>query len=152
MPLADRVVMGLSRIVYISSASNPFSDAELRRLANNASVKNGALGISGLRVHSGGNFIQVLEGEEMAVMSLYSRISADHRHADLRPLLRRPAANRLFPEWGMQLATTTERKVVDREAIDKTLLRLRLTPDSQTVESDAISLLREFRRQLMDAA
>lgn len=144
--------MGLSRIVYLSRAVNPLAYAELSTLVERCRVKNEAAGISGLLLHSAGNFIQVLEGEEIVITSLYAKIISDDRHSDLRMLFHRPAASRLFPEWGMQLASTTRMAQLDMDAVDRTLRRLRLAPDAASVEADALQLLQEFRRQLMSAA
>jgi len=145
--------MGLCRIVYLSKATKPMSHRKLEALVERCSVRNHANGISGLLLHSGGNFIQVLEGDSIRVPSLYTKICRDPRHTGIRTLVRQAAASRLFPDWGMQLANTGQMKSVDHAAINKILLRLRLASDASAVaQSQAIALLQEFRRQLMDAA
>jgi hypothetical protein len=144
--------MGLSRIVYLSEAAKPMSQSRLQALVDGCSLKNLAHGVTGLLLHSGGNFMQVIEGDEMIISTLFARISRDTRHKNIRTLLHRAADCRLFPEWGMHLATTMELKPIDSDAIDKTVMRLRLSPDSASVEKDAMKLLQEFRRQLMPAA
>jgi hypothetical protein len=49
-------------LVYVSSATKPFSPDELSELLAQARVDNAALGITGMLLYSNGNFMQVLEG------------------------------------------------------------------------------------------
>jgi hypothetical protein len=160
-PTADQAIcfirsiisnMGLSRIVYLSEAVKLLSHGKLRALVDGCSERNHAHGVSGLLLHSGGNFMQVLEGEEMVIATLYAKIAKDPRHKNVRTLLHRETDRRLFGDWGMQLANPGQVQSMDTAALDRALIRLRLAPDAQAVESDAINLLQEFRRQLMQAA
>jgi hypothetical protein len=144
--------MGLARIVYLSEAVAVMSQSKLQALVDGCCQRNHVHGVSGLLLHSGGNFIQVLEGEDMVISTLYAKIAADPRHTNVRTLLHRTTDRRLFPDWGMQLANPKLVQSIDPEALNRALIRLRLAPDAQAVESDAIALLQEFRRQLMQAA
>ena len=137
--------MNLVRVIYISDATTKVVDSELAELIARASGNNETLGITGLLIYSGGHFLQVLEGETLRLNSLFSRIVADPRHTKVRQLLSKPTESRLFPDWGMQLVNANESAPLDRERIDKTLLRIRVS--QADAASDAISLMNEFRSQ-----
>jgi hypothetical protein len=88
-------------LVYVSSAVTPFSGSELVDLLKKSHEKNATLGITGMLLYKDGNFMQVLEGEEEVVRTLYTRIAGDPRHRGLHTLLQRPLAERQFPDWSM---------------------------------------------------
>src|SRR5690606_36949210 len=57
--------------------------------------------ISGVLYFGDGYFFQCLEGEENQVLQTYARISQDHRHTDIRVLINKPIAKRLFTDSAM---------------------------------------------------
>lgn len=59
------------------------------------------MGVSGLLLHHEGSFLQVLEGEEEAVLSLFAIIGRDPRHARVLTIRRGAIAERSFGEWRM---------------------------------------------------
>jgi hypothetical protein len=91
----------LSGLVYVSTAIVPFSPSELAELMLVSRCNNRRLGITGLLLYAGGNFIQALEGQEEAVGALYRTIVEDPRHHSITPLVRSPLEHRLFPRWAM---------------------------------------------------
>lgn len=88
-------------LVYVSSASNLLKDEELLALLEKAREKNQRLGVTGMLLYKGGNFLQVLEGEEEVVMPLYEEISQDPRHHQVILVGKRQVTERMFPEWQM---------------------------------------------------
>jgi len=88
-------------LVYASSAAELFSQTELLELLAKARENNTRLGVSGMLLYKGGNFMQVLEGEEQTVRALYTKISHDQRHRGLLALLQGEQAERQFPDWSM---------------------------------------------------
>jgi hypothetical protein len=88
-------------LVYVSSAVTPFSKAELAELLSVSHQNNARLGITGMLLYKDGNVMQVLEGEETAVLELYSRIGRDPRHNGLLTILKGPVEGRQFPDWSM---------------------------------------------------
>ena len=145
--------MSLCRMVYISEATAPMTGPSLQQLVSGCSQRNRQKGISGLLLHAAGNFIQVLEGDVIKVPALFAKIVNDARHKNVRLLQQEMIDNRLFPDWGMQLATPQQAKSIDQAALDKALIRLRLSKDHDSVSGrHAIALLQEFRRQLMNDA
>lgn len=88
-------------LVYVSSATKPFSTEELVALLKKARAKNSQLDITGMLLYKDGNFIQILEGEEAAVKQLYSLISNDPRHCDTIIIDEGEQPQRQFGEWAM---------------------------------------------------
>ncbi len=94
---ADRVF----QLVYVSSAQTLFSADQLRELLARSREKNHRLGISGLLLYREGNLMQMLEGDETAVLALYEVIQRDSRHIGVLTLLRQRAQPRMFTDWSM---------------------------------------------------
>lgn len=89
------------QLIYITSAVRPMSDAELLALLQQSRATNTEVDLTGILLYSGGNFLQVLEGDEAAVDALMARIERDPRHRNLITLVRRPIPERMFPTWSM---------------------------------------------------
>jgi hypothetical protein len=88
-------------LAYVSSAVTPFTPAELRELLAKSHENNGQSNISGMLLYKDGNFMQVLEGEERDVRTLFDKIGRDRRHRGVLTLLQGPLAERQFPDWSM---------------------------------------------------
>ncbi len=91
----------LFSLTYVSSALKPFSKSELEQLLVVSRENNAERGVTGMLLYKEGNFMQVLEGDERKVRTLYEKISVDARHKDDIVLLQGPVAERQFPEWSM---------------------------------------------------
>jgi hypothetical protein len=87
--------------MYASYAKQHFSDDELTELLIKARKNNSNLGITGMLIYRDGNFIQVLEGEEEAVKSLYILIKADKRHDGVIIMSEGEISERQFAKWAM---------------------------------------------------
>lgn len=93
--------MNLFHLVYISSAKPGFGRAQLRTLLERSRAKNASLGVTGLLLHQGGKLLQVLEGPELVVRSLYETIQADTRHSGCTVLREEEIPARQYPQWAM---------------------------------------------------
>jgi hypothetical protein len=91
------------QLVYMSKASFVFDAEQLQRLQTTSQRNNEEFGITGLLVFCNGYFIQLLEGIEHHVTSLYSVIKNDSRHTDVTTLLSRNSEKRIAEEWSMGL-------------------------------------------------
>ena len=89
------------QLVYSSVAVTPFTGAELLELLQKARTRNTQVGITGLLLYRRGEFMQLLEGEEKTVLSLYGLICKDPKHHRIVTLLSSPATGRVFPAWSM---------------------------------------------------
>ena len=91
----------LIELVYLSIAARPFTVTDLRYLLGCSRRNNRAVDVTGLLLHAGGTFLQVIEGPASAVDLLYTRIAADARHGPVVRVFRREVARRSFPTWRM---------------------------------------------------
>jgi hypothetical protein len=91
----------LYRLAYFSSAQEYFSKPQLLTLLNKAREKNASLGITGMLLFKEGNFMQLIEGEKVALHSLFQTISDDPRHHHLLVIFNEAAQERLFADWTM---------------------------------------------------
>jgi uncharacterized protein YaaQ len=94
-------------IIYLSWPTTPFSDDQLRALLQQARRRNTEVGITGFLLYGNDCFLQVLEGEEVAVRSLYEYIKNDTRHRDVTAYADKPIAQRAFAEWAMAFQAAT---------------------------------------------
>ena len=87
-------------LVYVSAAANPTLPG-LRALLDQCRRDNAAADITGLLLYRGGQFMQIIEGRQDRVESLYGAIEADIRHRDVTLVRCREQASRQFPTWSM---------------------------------------------------
>lgn len=88
------------RLLYLSQASPSRAD-DLESILKTARQKNPPLSITGVLVHGGGWYMQLIEGPERSVLKLYAQIIDDSRHTDPRVIHITPATEALFGEWSM---------------------------------------------------
>ena len=88
-------------LIYASSATRLLSDQELQILHTRAMAGNARRGVTGFLLYRGGNFMQLLEGEEDVVRGLFERIKADRRHKDVYVLKEGTRAERIFAKFAM---------------------------------------------------
>lgn len=93
--------MKLIQLLYGSTATVSFGKPELLELLNKSRTNNAKVNVTGLLLFKDGQFMQVLEGDEPVVTSLYQRISQDPRHTGSMIFLQRPIEQRDFADWSM---------------------------------------------------
>ena len=89
------------QLVYISTARPSVDQHEIGRILATSRRRNQADRISGLLVHDGVRFLQVLEGDRAAVETTYARIRGDQRHRAPVLLSERETTAREFGDWSM---------------------------------------------------
>ena len=90
-------------LVYTSNANLGLTETELQGQLAHWRSTNARLNITGLLLFStGGNIMQVLEGEALEVQRLYAVIAADVRHRNVVKLADGPVPDRAFADWSMQ--------------------------------------------------
>jgi len=89
------------QIIYISTARQPLSDADLDQILGASRRNNKAAGVTGLLVVGGRRFLQALEGPDQAVAATMERIKADKRHFAVVELSRKVVESRSFGAWDM---------------------------------------------------
>ncbi len=95
--------MALLQIIYTSHATVPLVGDRLRAMVADASRRNRATEITGMLYCAQGAYLQVIEGEESAVLILYADILRDARHDDIHTVVIRPVRKRDFPNWSLGL-------------------------------------------------
>lgn len=91
----------LINLIYASSAVHQMGDEELLEILKKSRENNARLGVTGMLLYRGGNFLQVLEGERTVVTELYQQIAKDRRHHQVSKLVERPVQERGFALWSM---------------------------------------------------
>jgi len=103
--------MSLLQVIYTSQACMPLSRADLNKLVASASRRNRQNGITGMLQCADNAFLQVLEGDEKNVLTLYADILNDDRHRDVHTVVIRPVEIRNFPNWAMGLVDNLQEPV-----------------------------------------
>ena len=101
--------MRIHQLIYQSQSLVPFEKEDIVTLLTKCRAYNAAHNITGLLLYTpDGRFLQVLEGDESAVRSLFlNRISFDPRHFNSRVYSEGPALKRSFPNWPLGFRNAT---------------------------------------------
>jgi hypothetical protein len=135
-------------LLYASSASRPFSEAELLELLAKARENNARLDITGMLLYKDGNFMQALEGEESAVKALYEKISRDPRHKGVLSFIQGRTAERQFPDWSMAYRNLNDPEALNTPGYSE-FLSSQLTGDEFAVDPTRCQkLLLTFKENL----
>ncbi len=133
-------------LVYISAASCPYADEDLKKILLKSRQNNEARNITGLLLYHEGSIIQVLEGEKEQVLPIYQTISHDPRHKGVIELLSGELEERNFPNWSMGFRAISSSEFM--ELTGYAGLSSIYGQVSQTVGSDAgrkiLTLLKSF--------
>jgi Sensors of blue-light using FAD len=113
-------------VVYASAGSQPFSSSQLIDLLAKARTNNQALGVTGLLLYHGGSFLQVLEGEDSVVSSLFEKIAKDPRHNRCIVIKRSTVTERSFADWSMGFAEVSPAVATRLDGFNSFLLQGRL--------------------------
>ena len=98
----------LYNVVYCSRAVADIDSQALDRIISTSQRRNPASAITGVLVFGSGVFFPWLEGPRANVTRLLDRIKADPRHQDLVVLNEdEDVRDRLFPQWAMELVTSS---------------------------------------------
>lgn len=133
----------LVRVVYVSRATQDFSEDELLDILRDSRPRNEEHGITGMLLYGSQNFIQVLEGESDSVDRLYENILADERHKDCKLIDYSEVQQRSFPKWSMGFKLIDKDKDLEgfSEFMDRPMTPKELSKNPTSV----IGLLYSFR-------
>ena len=93
----------LLQLTYISDIPTSLTASDIAAIHQQANRNNQQLGLTGLLLHTGRHFMQLLEGPAPLVRSRFAIIAADPRHQQVRLISERSIASRQFPNWHMGL-------------------------------------------------
>jgi hypothetical protein len=91
----------MHHIVYLSQAKEQLTPTMLVTLLLQARTLNERQHVTGALVYGNGQFMQLIEGEEAIIKTVYERIARDPRHQHVFKLADKPIAARSFAEWSM---------------------------------------------------
>lgn len=91
-------------ICYVSSARVDITEDELTNLFGTTENNNTRNDITGILLYESGKFLQVLEGEEAVLKSLYEKIEADTRHNNIFVILNQNCKRRIFENYASRFS------------------------------------------------
>lgn len=90
----------VTQLVYMSQPFG-YDETMLAGILATARRNNPQHGITGALICRHDVYLQLIEGDALAIDSLFARISSDNRHLAVTLLDRAEVSARLFPNWAM---------------------------------------------------
>ena len=128
-------------LLYVSTAAVALDPPAVSALAERAAAFNRPLGVTGLLVWNGTNFMQLLEGTEQSVRLVMDRIHTDPRHRDIVFLRSGAREVRECPDWSMREMHVPLTGAGSATAFTQTL-PARMEPDTLLLFTSFASVLR----------
>ena len=145
LPARGRIVWkSVHQVIYRSKAAQLLTEDEVARLVARARVYNEAHAITGVLLHSGPHFVQVLEGNQASVERLFRRVSHDSRHAGVSLLFNEAVPARQFPTWSMGYTHTCPTALTRLAAYLDPQHRAALVPSTYPAHAVISDLLDDF--------
>src|SRR4051812_34573961 len=144
--------MALSQLIYVSRREPWLTLEVLQRIVTRSAITNQSRNITGILLIHGQNLMQLLEGEAADIATVFDKIRKDPRHSNVTQLLFKNVDNRMFPEWGMEMADLNHKRMVDVNRLNRMIEDLRVQVDTGRHNVEARMLLNDFRQQLTLAA
>ncbi|MCI4662743.1 MAG: BLUF domain-containing protein [Neomegalonema sp.] len=91
----------ICQLTYVSRATPSLTPRGLQAISLVAQRNNEQNHVSGVLIECAGEFFQILEGPEAAVVETFARINKDPRHTDVTLLRQRLSDERSFSHWLM---------------------------------------------------
>jgi len=88
-------------LIYVSTSVKIMKDDELLDILKVSRENNETGNVTGMLLYKGGNFMQVLEGPDDAVNTIFDAIKKAPRHKDVSVISREQIQVRQFPSWEM---------------------------------------------------
>jgi hypothetical protein len=95
------------RLTYLSRPVKPFTDEDFDDIESKSIAANNARDVTGLLIVHDDRILQILEGREEAVCSLYAKIEADRRHTITKLVSTVEDEERLLLTWSMVVRKMT---------------------------------------------
>lgn len=134
------------RLIYTSVQMPGFDHLAFEYLCHQASRNNRELGLQGLLLSNGTEFMQCLEGSQEAVAFIYGKIVKDSRHFDIRLLVSESTNEHLFDNWSMVGLAAKPQSVLGGESIAYSLLDHRLYRPWKSLGLGAADLIYEYAK------
>lgn len=99
------------QVSYVSRSSEPMTAQQLLALLLQCRENNAKTGITGMLLYGNGTFLQVIEGEDVAIDGLVAQILLDPRHAEVQMLSRKSIDSRYYADWSMGFVQVTDERL-----------------------------------------
>ncbi len=135
--------MGLAYLIYKSIPTTNLAEKDLLEIAEQSKHNNVDNGLTGLLVYGNNEFVQILEGEEDAIETLYNKVLADTRHNNIKLIKRGRLERRYFPSWSMGFRSVSNEEM---QLIDKVVVGESVEPVSGYVALEMMTGFMERNR------
>lgn len=98
----------LIQLTYASRTSRVLGPLDIKDILNASQRNNARIGVTGALCLNNGIFLQQLEGDRLAVNTLYHRLLKDTRHRDTAVLDFSEITHRRFTGWSMGLLSSLD--------------------------------------------
>ena len=113
-------IVYVSRSTFKSSTSGNTIEPNIARILAKSRSNNRKNGLVGVLYFGDGCFFQCLEGDALAIDTLYSKLEADPRHQELKLISRKQITQLSFSAWSMKYipAETQIQKLLKKEGLE----------------------------------
>lgn len=132
------------RLIYASDARDDLRYRDFMTIMDTAAETNRERAISGILCYGGGQFLQALEGERLAVNALYHHIAIDPRHSNCQLLSVEEISTRDFAEWSMKIVDWNDAVTATRQTVLLKHSGSRVFDPAQMSGSQAAAFLRDL--------
>lgn len=101
------------QLIYASKSVVGFTEQDLIDILKTSRENNKPKKITGALVYNKGYFLQMLEGEQQAVNTLFNHIAKDTRHEKVSRFFQGTVEQRTFPDWYMGFFQQDEHQHLD---------------------------------------
>ena len=139
----------MKSIIYLSQAHIDFNNTSLLKLSKSAQIKNHLNEITGFLYFQDGYFFQYIEGSEIDIDYLYSRIDEDSRHHIFCDLTTNGLSQKQFIGWDMEWLTQSDLSKIhiEQKVMDTLLGGPSTTLTKQEWESEVSKLIMTIARR-----
>jgi Sensors of blue-light using FAD len=92
----------ISRSTFVPTDANYLTNPHIAEILSEARSYNKKNGIFGVLYFGDNHYLQCLEGESAAVLTLYKKITKDSRHEDIIMISNQPIDSIWFSQWNMK--------------------------------------------------
>lgn len=109
--------MQIFELIYYSIASPSLTRDGISGILEVSHKNNPKNGLTGCLLYHDDAFLQILEGDQEVIESLYSRIEQDQRHYNVKQVYSDKKEDRLFSNWSMAFFDLNKDDAIDRDKI-----------------------------------
>ena len=91
----------MTTLIYHSKANDLGSSEELESFLTTIRLENIRLNITGVLLYNEGQIMQIIEGENAAIIELFEKIKIDKRHKDIVKIVDFKMQERCYEDWSM---------------------------------------------------